>query len=106
VEIAPQEYGKYLAMVYDREKFPKPRNIIGMAKTLPAAEMEKLILTHARVSESDLRLLGAERAENVKDFILESGKVTPDRIFVVEPKSLEPSRKEEVPESRVEFKLK
>jgi hypothetical protein len=58
------------------------------------------------VSESDLRLLGSERAENVKDFILESGKVTADRVFVVEPKSLAPPKKEKVPESRVEFKLK
>jgi hypothetical protein len=106
VEIAPQEYGKYLAMVYDKEKFPKPRNIIGMAKTLPAAEMEKLILTNTQVSESDLRLLGSERAENVKEFILESGKVTPDRVFVVEPKSLTPPKKEKALESRVEFKLK
>jgi hypothetical protein len=106
VEIAPQEYGKYLAMVYDKEKFPKPRNIIGMAKTLPAAEMEKLILTNTQVSESDLRLLGSERAENVKEFILESGKVTPDRVFVVEPKSLTPPKKEKALGSRVEFKLK
>jgi hypothetical protein len=106
VEIAPQEYEQYLTMVYKAEKFPKPRNIIGMAKTLPASEMEKLFLTHTQVSDSDLRLLGSERAENVKEFIIESGKVTPDRVFVVEPKSLAPPKKEKALESRVEFKLK
>jgi hypothetical protein len=58
------------------------------------------------VSDSDLRLLGSERAENVKEFIIESGKVTPDRVFVVEPKSLAPPKKEKALESRVEFKLK
>jgi len=106
VEIAPGEYEKYLTLVYKAEKFPKPRNIIGLAKTIPAPEMEKLFLTHTPVSESDLRLLGSERAENVKEFILESGKVTPDRVFVVEPKSLTPPKREKALDSRVEFKLK
>jgi hypothetical protein len=106
VEIAPAEYEKYLTLVYKAEKFPKPRNFIGMAKTLPASEMEKLFLTHTQVSDSDLRLLASERAENVKDFILESEKVTSDRIFVVEPNSLAPAKKGKALESRVEFKLK
>jgi len=106
VEIAPAEYEKYLTAVYKSEKFPKPRNIIGMAKTLPAPEMEKLFITHTQVSDSDLRLLASDRAENVKDFILESEKVTSDRLFVVEPRSLAPPKKEKALESRVEFKLK
>lgn len=106
VKIAPAEYEKYLTLVYKAEKFPKPRNFIGMAKTLSAPEMEKLFLTHTQVSDSDLRLLASERAENVKDFILESEKVTPDRIFVVEPNSLAPPKKGKALESRVDFKLK
>jgi hypothetical protein len=106
VKIAPAEYEKYLTLVYKAEKFPKPRNFIGMAKTLSAPEMEKLFLTNTQVSDSDLRLLASERAENVKDFILESEKVTPDRIFVVEPNSLAPPKKGKALESRVDFKLK
>jgi hypothetical protein len=106
VKIASKEYEKYLTLVYKAEKFPKPRNFIGMAKTLPVPEMEKLFLTHTEVSDSDLRLLASERAENVKEFILESGKVTSDRLFVIEPKSLSPPKKEKALESRVEFKLK
>jgi len=106
VEIAPAEYEKYVTLVYKAEKFPKPRNIIGMAKTLPAPEMEKLFLTHTQVSDSDLRLLASERPKNVKDFILESEKVTSDRLFVVEPNSLAPRKKGTALQSRVEFKLK
>jgi len=106
VEIKPAEYEKFLTLVYKAEKFPKPRTFIGMAKTIPVSEMEKLFLTHTQVSDSDLRLLASERAENVKDFILESEKVTPDRLFVVEPKSLSPDKKGKALESRVEFKLK
>ncbi len=106
VVIAPTEYEKYLTLVYKAEKFPKPRNIVGMAKTLPAAEMEKLFLTNAKVSDSDLRLLASERAESVKEYLLESEKITADRIFVVEPSSLAPSKKGKGLQSRVEFKLK
>jgi len=40
VEIRPQEYEKYLTLAYKAEKFPKPRNIIGLAKSLPRQEME------------------------------------------------------------------
>lgn len=46
VDVAPDEYGKYLKAAYGEEKFPKPRNFLGFAKDLPIAEMEKLMLTH------------------------------------------------------------
>ncbi len=36
VKIDPAEYDKYLKMAYKQEKFPKPKNFIGMAKDIPA----------------------------------------------------------------------
>ena len=106
VKIEPKEYEKYLKMAYKEEKFPKPRNIIGMAKDLPVPETEKLMLTHIEVKESDLRSLATQRAMSVKDAILKSGKVEPERIFILEPKSLSPEKKEKLKDSRVEFKIK
>lgn len=53
VKINPAEYPKYLKSAYKEEKFPKPSNIIGMAKDLPVAEMEKLMLTHLEVKDDD-----------------------------------------------------
>ena len=44
MKIEPAEYAKYLKLAYKEEKFPKPRNVIGMAKDLPVPEMEKLML--------------------------------------------------------------
>ena len=46
VTITSQEYPEYLKRAYKEEKFPKPRNIIGLAKDLPVPEMEKLMLTN------------------------------------------------------------
>jgi acylphosphatase len=106
IKVEPNEYEKYLRLAYDAEKFPKPRNIVGLAKTLPVPEMEKLMLTNTIVKEEELRTLANQRASNVKDAILKSGKISSDRVFLVETKSLTPEKKENIKNSRVDFKLK
>jgi hypothetical protein len=106
VKIEPKEYEKYLKMAYKEEKFPKPRNILGIAKDLPVPEMEKLMLTHIEIKESDLRSLASQRAMSVKDAISKTGKVESERIFILEPKSLAPAKKEKLKDSRVDFTLK
>jgi len=106
ITIEPREYDRYLKRAYSAEKFPKPRNITGMEKSLPSEEMEKLMMTNIVVKEDDLRLLATKRAETVADAILEEGEFDPGRVFVVEPKTLEPEVKKDVKKSRVDFKLK
>jgi hypothetical protein len=106
VKIEPQEYQKYLKLAYKAEKFPKPKNFLGMAKDIPGPEMEKLMLAYIEVKEEDLRLLASQRAMKVKEGILKSGEVEPERVFVVGPKTLAPPKKEKLKDSRVEFKLK
>jgi len=105
VRVDPAEYPKYLTRAYKLEKFPKPRNFIGMAKDLPVPEMEKLMLTHIQVTDDDLRQLAVERASRVRDRLVASGKVEPGRIFLVEPKTLPPERKEKLRDSRVDFRI-
>jgi hypothetical protein len=106
IKIEPAEYEKFLKLAYKAEKFPKPKNILGMAKDIPAPEMEKLMLTYIEVKEEDLRLLASQRAMNVKEAILKSGEVEPERVFVVGPKTLTPPKREKLKDGRVEFKLK
>jgi hypothetical protein len=106
ITIEPQEYERYLKRAYSAEKFPKPRNIIGLEKGLPNDEMEKLMMTHIVVKEDDLRLLAMKRAETVSDAIMEEGEFDAGRVFVVEPKTLQPEEKKDVKRSRVDFKLK
>ncbi|MBU0544313.1 MAG: DUF748 domain-containing protein [Proteobacteria bacterium] len=106
VKIGKQEYEKYLKMAYEEEKFPKPKNFIGMIKDLPSPEMEKLILTNIEIKEGDLRSLAVQRAMKVKESILKSGKVEQERIFILEPKSLAAEKKEKLKDSRVDLMLK
>jgi hypothetical protein len=105
-KIEPGEYEKFLKLAYKEEKFPKPKNILGMAKDIPAPEMEKLMLTYTEAKDEDLRLLANQRAMKVRDAIVKSGKVEGERVFIVAPKTLAPPKKEKLKESRVEFKLK
>jgi len=106
IQIQPHEYEKYLTMAYRAEKFPKPRNVIGIQKSLPPPEMEKLMITNIDVNDNDLRQLASRRAERVKELILKSGEVTPGRVFIVAPPSLSPQKKEKAKDSRVDFRLK
>jgi len=106
ITIEKQEYDRYLKRAYSAEKFPKPRNIVGMEKGLPNEEMEKLMMTHIVVDEDDLRLLATRRAETVADALSQEGEFESGRVFVLEPKTLEPEAKKDVKKSRVDFRLK
>ncbi|MFO0753716.1 MAG: DUF748 domain-containing protein [Thermodesulfovibrionales bacterium] len=106
IVIEPAERPVYLKMAYREEKFPKPRNFIGMAKDLPAPEMEKLMLTHITITDEDLRQLAAERALKVRDYLLKAEKLEQKRVFLITPRSLQPEKKETMRDSRVDFTLK
>lgn len=106
VKVEPAEYEKYLKKAYKAEKFAKPRNIIGLAKDLPVSEMEKLMITNIDVSNEDLRQLASRRAQEARNVILKTGKVEASRVFVLDPKTLGPEKKENVRDSRVDFKLR
>ncbi len=106
VKIEPAEYEKYLRMAYKAEKFPKPKNFLGMAKDIPVPDMEKLMLTHTEVTDGDMTALASQRAMKVREAITKSGQVEPERVFIVEPKSLAAENKSKIKGSRVDFKLK
>jgi flagellar motor protein MotB len=107
VIVTPQEYPIYLKQAYKAEKFPKPRNILGMAKDLPVPEMEKLMLTNLTVTDDDLKALCEERARAVRNYLLQSQQVAEERIFIVESNDLDAKKnKEGAKNSRTDFKLK
>ena len=85
--IAPNEYATYLGKVYDDTKLPdKPRNVVGLAKTIPVEEMEKLLLANIVLDDNDPRWLAEARADVVRHYIEDTGKVSPSRVFLVTPK--------------------
>jgi flagellar motor protein MotB len=107
VIVTPQEYPVYLKQAYKAENFPKPRNIVGMAKDLPVPEMEKLMLTNLKVTDDDLKALSQERARAVRNYLLQSQQITEERIFIVESNTLDVKKdKEGAKNSRTDFKLK
>jgi hypothetical protein len=107
VPLGSGEYATYLARAYQQAKFPKPRNLIGLAKTLPVEEMEKLMLAHQSIGEEDLRALAQRRAQAVQGWLVEQGQVPLSRIFLLPVKL--PSAANGTTESgqnRVDFSLR
>jgi uncharacterized protein involved in outer membrane biogenesis len=107
VTIDDKEYLPLLEQAYKQEKFPKPRNVIGLAKSLPREEMEKLMLANAAASDEDLRELANQRAKSVADWLAGPGKIPRERIFLLPPKlAADDSDPKEAPLSRADFSLK
>jgi hypothetical protein len=96
-----------IAAVYSDEKIPdKPRNVVGIAKSIPPAEMEKLIVANLAVTPEDLRALATSRAAAVRNHIEGSGKVSRERLFLVEPKLTADGIQDKGAATRVDFALK
>lgn len=84
VEIGPDEYDKYLKRAYHAAKFAKPRNFIGLEKSLPPDEMKKLMITNMEVTDQDLAKLAGARANAVRQSL---GKtIDPSRLFIIAPR--------------------
>jgi hypothetical protein len=105
VQVAPEEYAGYLKAVYAREEFPKPRNILGLIKALPDAEMKKLILANTVVGEQQLRSLAEARASGVRSFLVKEGKMDSARVFQKSGDMDRAPAKGGGPGSRVEFRV-
>ena len=106
VEVSAEEYEPLLARVYKDEDFPKPRNAIGLAKDLPRAEMETLILTHTTVSDEDLHRLAEHRAQIVRDSLVDKAHAPAERVFLVAPKLDAEDIKDKGKATRVDFALR
>ncbi|HEX2603103.1 MAG TPA: DUF748 domain-containing protein [Oxalicibacterium sp.] len=107
VSVTPQEYPALLKRVYKDEKFSKPRNVIGLQKDLPVAEMEKLMVENTTISDSDLVDLGNRRAQSAKDWLITEGHVPADRIFILAAKSGTMQKEgDSTPAARVDFSLR
>lgn len=83
-DVAPvtdAEYPVLLAAVYKRADITKPRNLVGLARDLPAAEMENLLLASIPVDENVIRELAVDRGVVVRDYLL-GQKLPSQRLFI------------------------
>lgn len=83
-EVAPvsdAEYPALLKEAYQRADIKKPRNLVGMAKDLPQAEMEALLLQSITMPDNAMPDLALARSVAVRDY-LASRQVPLERLFV------------------------
>jgi hypothetical protein len=104
IAIEPGEYAKYLERAYSAADIKKPRNFIGIAKTIPQDQMKQLLLDSTVVGDADLSALAQRRAGVVQEYF--NGKVAPGRIYTVAPKLDASGISDKGPSTRVDFNLK
>ncbi|WP_321848762.1 DUF748 domain-containing protein [Burkholderia diffusa] len=103
VKVEPAEYTKYLTRAYKAADFKKPRNLIGLQKTLPDADMKQALADHAPADDNALRALAQQRAQAVRQYL--DGKIDSSRMFVVAPKLDAKGIEDKGATTRVDFGL-
>ncbi|KVT63961.1 AsmA family protein [Burkholderia ubonensis] len=104
VKVEPAEYHTYLTRAYKAADFKKPRNLVGLQKTLPDDDMRKALAEHAPVDEGSLRTLAQARAQSVRQYL--EGKIDSSRMFIVAPKLDAKGIDDKGATTRVDFGLK
>ncbi len=85
------EREELLKAVYKDTDIPdKPRNLVGLAKSLPAAEMEALLKSTIEVTPDAMRQLALQRGLAVRDALVARG-LPSERLFVAAPKVRSPA---------------
>ncbi|MDH5297370.1 MAG: hypothetical protein OEW26_09595, partial [Nitrospirota bacterium] len=89
IELNPEEEGRLLSELYV-EKFgtqpqtPAPSSE-GKALGLPTLEqMQAKLLEGLQVEDEQLRLLAQQRAQGIREFLIQEGRVPGDRVFLTE----------------------
>ena len=83
VELTPDEYDKYLTVVYKQATFDKPRNFLRLGGSLPPDEMKKLLAENMKVTDDDLRALAIARVVAVGHYL--DQQIDPVRLAVIPP---------------------
>lgn len=106
VQVSAAERVKYLEAVYDDTDIKdKPRNFIGMSKSVPAEQMESMLRGVAPVGDEQLRQLADARAQAVYEK-LQAQEGLAERVFIVAPQLDADGIEDEGQPSRVDFSLK
>jgi uncharacterized protein involved in outer membrane biogenesis len=107
VIVAQEEYAALLARVFKAETFDKPRNAIGLQKSLTQAEMEQLMIANTEIDNDDLLSLARRRGQAAKDWLANKGLVPVERIYIVAGQGADGGGQGDKPaSSRVDFTLR
>lgn len=86
--VSAEEYPALLKEVYRRADLKKERNLIGMAKEVPLAQMEAVLLGSIAVPDNAMRELALARAVTVRDY-LASRDLPLERLFLGAPTTVQ-----------------
>lgn len=107
ITINAQEYPALLTRAYKAAKFTKPTNALGLTKDLPVPEMEKLMLANTPIGDDALTTLGNQRAQATEEWLLTTGKISSERLFILAAKSgVAPPKDSKAGMTRVDFSLR
>ena len=104
VTVDPKEYDKYLTKAYKSADFKKPRNFVGLTKSMPDDEMKSALAANAPIDDASLRQLAQQRAQSVQQYL--EGKIDSSRVFIVAPKLNADGIQDKGATTRVDFGLK
>jgi Domain of Unknown Function (DUF748) len=104
VKVDQKDYDKYLTKAYKDADFKKPRNFVGLTKSLPDDDMKSALAEHAPINDASYRDLAQQRAQSVQQYL--EGKIDSSRVFIVAPKLDAQGIKDKGTTTRVDFGLK
>lgn len=107
--IPEEEMEKYITLAYEQAEFPKPMDKNGKEKQIELSEKQKLLETSIKITHTDLRLLAMQRAEKIKAYIINNGKIKGEKLFLREPNKTKETGQEKAKNtkfSKVDFFLK
>ena len=85
ISIELEEYEELLKLIYEEEKFDTSNNETGFTRSISISEMEQLILSNINAGDEELRQLAEQRGKTARDWLVEKGGISSDRVFVLEP---------------------
>jgi hypothetical protein len=101
--VTPAEQDGWLAAAYQAADLPtKPRNALGLPKTLPPAEMRQLLLASAPADGVALRELANARADQVKAYL--AARIAPERVLLTASQTS--AGDDKLPPARVQMVLR
>ncbi|MGO4699894.1 DUF748 domain-containing protein [Dyella sp. 2RAB6] len=104
VAITPDQEERYLARAYKHaEDIDKPRNALGLKKSLEPDEMRALLETNVKTDDAAMRDLAGRRANAVRDWL--KGKLPDNRYGVKDPKLTPEGIDDKGKTTRVDFGL-
>jgi len=84
--LSAEQRARLVKQIYDDTRLPdKPRNVIGMAKALPTAEMQAMLVAAMPVDAAAAGQLAQQRGRTVREALMAKG-LGSERLFIGEPK--------------------